>query len=378
MIPVTKSFLPPKREYEQYLDHIWESVQLTNNGPCLEQLQKELTGQLKVENLELVSNGSVALEIAIQALELEGEIITTPFTYVATANAIERMGCKPVFADIDPRTFTMDPLGIEKNITPNTSAILATHVFGNACNIEEIDRIARRHNLKVIYDGAHAFGSKYNNRSLFSYGDISTVSFHATKVFHTVEGGALITDSPELADRILKIKSHGHILNNYYCTGTNGKMSEMHAAMGLSNLPYIERLTQRRSEIYLKYRSLLAGRQLEFQELANGLDYNFAYFPVLFKSESDLLAVMKALNKREVYPRRYFYPSLNTLEYFEGNYGCPVSEEVASRILCLPLYDSLSDRDILFICSQITNALNNISNRVVENVQQYENVEITI
>lgn len=357
MIPVTKPFMPPLEEYNSFLENIWSSKQLTNNGPLLLELETKLEEALGVKHVQLITNGTTAIQVAIRALNLEGEIITTPFTYVATADAIVWANCKPVFADIDPQTFTIDPNKIEDAMTDNTAAILPVHVFGNACSTNEIREIADRYDVKLIYDAAHAFGSKMDGESLLNYGDLSMISLHATKIFHTIEGGALVTESDAVADRILKVKSFGHIKDDYFCVGTNGKMSEFQAAMGLANLPYVDKLLKARKRQHQTYKSYLRNSRLRFQQIQAGLTYNFSYFPVLFPTESLLLDAIDALKKQDVYPRRYFNPSLNCLSYFPDA-DCPVSEEVASTILCLPLFYELTKKEIGEICEIIKKVLN--------------------
>src|SRR5690606_27065948 len=241
MIPVTKPFLPKVEEYDKYLASIWERQWLTNNGPLVNEFELKLKEYLDVNHLLYVSNGTIALQIAIKALELSGEIITTPFSFVATTSSIVWEGCKPVFVDIDSETFNIDPRKIESAITPSTSAILATHVYGNPCDIDAIQKIADKYNLKVIYDAAHCFGTKYKGKSVFDYGDISTTSFHATKLFHSIEGGAVFTRCPELLKKMSFIRNFGHNgPSDFKELGLNGKNSEFHAAMGLCNLNYVD------------------------------------------------------------------------------------------------------------------------------------------
>ena len=351
-IYVTKSFMPPKDEYFNYINQIYENGQLTNQGPLLKELETKLSSYLDVENFHYVTNGTIALQIALKALGIEnGEIITTPFSYVATTSSILWEKCKPVFVDIESDNFTIDVNKIEQAITPNTKAIMAVHVFGYACNIEKIQEIADKHCLKVIYDAAHAFGSKYKGQSLLNYGDIATCSFHATKLFHTIEGGACIVRDQEISQKLDLIKRFGHNGDNHYCLGINAKQSEFNAAMGLANFPYIDEILKKREQISNLYDSKLCG-VVQRPMIQVDLVYNYSYYPIVFKSEEELLKVFEALNKEGIYPRRYFYPSLNTLSYLETYKPCPKSEDICSRIACLPLYPTLN-ADIVEKISEI-------------------------
>lgn len=343
-IYVTKSFLPPEDEYMNNVHKIFETYQLTNNGPLLQELEQKLSAYLEVLNLQCVTNGTIALQLALKALDIEnGEIITTPFSYVATTSSILWERCQPIFVDIESNNFTMDVTKIEDLITPKTKAIMPVHVFGYACNVERIEQIATKHNLKVIYDAAHAFGSKYKGKSLTSYGDISTLSFHATKLFHTIEGGACICKDKKISEKLDLHKRFGHNGDNHFCLGVNAKMSEVHAAMGLANFPYIEDIILQRKFLSDLYDNLLSGRLIRPKKQID-LDYNYAYYPVVFENEKQLLQLITALNNENIYPRRYFYPSLNTLPYLEKVQSCPISEGIASRILCLPLYYGLEEK----------------------------------
>lgn len=356
MINVTKTYLPPQEEYEQYLRRIWDSSWVTNNGPLLKELEEKLKAYFGVRHLFFASNGTVVLQLALKALNITGEVITTPFSYVATTGSALWENCKPVFADINPATCAIDPARIEEVITENTQAILATHVYGLPCDIEAIDDIARRHNLKVIYDAAHAFGTVYKGKQLLSYGDISTISFHATKLFHTIEGGAIVTEDDELARKIRLFRSFGHINDDYYSVGINAKNSEFHAAMGLCLLPRVPAFINRRREIVKLYDSLLSGAPVRRPEVPEGTEYNYSYYPIIFESEERLLAVKQALEAQQIFPRRYFYPSLNTLPYYKGA-PCPESERIAKSVLCLPLYYELEDKDVRRIAGIVLHAL---------------------
>jgi dTDP-4-amino-4,6-dideoxygalactose transaminase len=343
MINVTKTFLPPIEEYKAQVLRAYHNEWLTNRGELVSELEHKLSDFLKLDEAKIIcmSNGTIPLQIALKLLGRGGEIITTPFSYVATTAAIVWEGCLPVFIDINPDLLTIDESKIEAAITSKTTCILATHVFGNPCNIEEIQRIAQKHNLKVIYDAAHCFGVKYKGKSIFEYGDISTCSFHATKLFHTGEGGAVFCKDPELFHKMYFSHNFGHNGPlNFHGLGINGKMSELHAAMGLCVLPYLNEILYLRNSIAEEYYSQLSDSDLSIMKLRDDTEWNYSYMPVLFQEEKKLIAFLKLLNKENIYPRRYFYPSLNTIEYTHGS-KCPVSESVASRILCLPMYASL-------------------------------------
>lgn len=344
MINVTKVYLPKKEKYKKYIDEIYENGWLTNNGPLVQRLEKRLAEYLGVKNIVLVSNGTIALEIAYRTLGLKGFVITTPFSFVATTSSLVTNQLLPIFADIDLNSFNLDPINIEKLVTPNTSAILPVHVFGNACKVEEIEQIAKKHNLKVIYDAAHAFDVKYKNQSVLNYGDISTLSFHATKLFHSIEGGALIINDDELVKKARYLINFG-IKNQEEIPhlGTNAKMNEFEAAMGLCVLDDIEEIKAKRKEILENYRIKLKDL-VQFQEQNENAIENYSYFPIVFKSEDELLKVQKALNDKQINPRRYFYPSLDTLTYIEPKQECKISRDISERILCLPIYAELESK----------------------------------
>lgn len=353
MINVTKPFLPPKEEYEKYLQGIWQRGWLTNNGPLVNELEEKLKNYLKVENLLYLTNGTIALQLAIKALDLKGEIITTPFSYVATTSSIVWENCTPVFADIDPKTLNIDPKKIEEAISPNTSAIIATHVYGNPCDVDAIKKIADKHNIKVIYDAAHAFGSTYNNISLYAYGDISTASFHSTKLFHTIEGGAVFANDLEVFERLSYMRNFGHDgPESFKGLGINGKNSEFHAAMGLVNLKYIKEISNSRINQAEFYDNGLTGLPIKTPEVLPNAIPNRSYYPIIFDSEKTLLKVMQALNSHWIYPRRYFYPSLTELPYVEYSETFH-SNDISKRVLCLPMYHSLSMEEIDLVISVI-------------------------
>ena len=353
MINVTKTFLPPIEDYTRYLQKIWESNQLTNNGPLVQELEEKLKNLLEVKHLFFVSNGTIAEQISIKALGLQGEVITTPFSYVATTSSIVWENCQPIFVDIDPQTLCIDPQKIKKAITKNTTGIVATHVFGIPCAVELIGEISEKYDLKVIYDAAHTFGCRYKGKSLVSYGKVSTLSFHATKLFHTVEGGAIITNDTEIAHRLSYMRNFGHKdQESFWGLGINGKNSEFHAAMGLCNLLYINQIINSRKEVSAWYDEYLHETELVRPVIPEGTDYNFAYYPVIFKSEKKLIQIRDNLNANQIFPRRYFYPSLNTLPY-NINQSTPISESISIRILCLPLYPSLNKDQIKSITNII-------------------------
>ncbi len=352
-ITVTKPYLPPKDEFLKYVSDIFDRGILTNQGPNVRELESKLSAFLGAENFHYVTNGTIALQLALKALGIEdGEVVTTPFSYVATTSSILWERCTPVFVDIEPDNFTIDPTKIEAAITPKTKAIMPVHVFGYACDVDAIQKIADKHGLKVIYDAAHAFASEYKGKSLATYGDISTLSFHATKLFHTIEGGACIVKDKAVSDKLELIKRFGHHGDTHYMLGVNAKQDEFNAAMGLVNFEHLKEIVAVRKHICELYDSLLNGR-LQRPKPQNGLEYNYAYYPVVFESEKELLAAFDRLAKIDVFPRRYFYPSLNKLPYLTAHYACPVSEDITTRIACLPLYVGLSDANVERICGEI-------------------------
>ena len=360
MINVTKTYLPDKEKYKKYIDEIYENCWVTNNGPLVQKLEKKLAKYLGVKNIVLVANGTVALEIAYRILELKGFAITTPFSFVATTSSLVTNQLLPIFADINPKSLNIDPKKIEKQITKNTSAIVATHVFGNPCDVEAIEEIAKKYKLKVVYDGAHTFGINYKNKNIANYGDITTLSFHATKLFHTIEGGALIINDDELVQKARYLINFG-IKNQEEIPhlGTNAKMNEFEAAMGLCVLDDIEAIKSSRKGVYETYKKELDGI-VQFQEQNENSTQNYSYFPVVFKSEEQLLKVQKALNEKEIFPRRYFYPSLDTLTYIEPKQECEISRDISKRILCLPIYAEL-EKDVQdIIISTIKDMLSKI------------------
>ncbi|MCB0750703.1 MAG: DegT/DnrJ/EryC1/StrS family aminotransferase [Ignavibacteriae bacterium] len=340
MINVTKTYLPNKNKLISYIDEIYKNGWITNNGPLVNELERRLARYLGVKNIVLVSNGTVALEIAYRLLKLEGELITTPFSFVATTSSIVSNGLKPIFADIDSKTFNLDPQNIEDKISSNTSAIVPVHVFGNACEVERIDEISKTHKLKVIYDAAHAFGLNYKGESLLNFGDVSTLSFHATKLFHTIEGGALIINDDRLVEDARFLINFGiDGPDSVKALGTNAKMNEFEAAMGLCVLEDIDKILEKRKIVYEVYFKELSNF-VELQTINSNCSQNYAYFAILLESEKQALKVQKALNDNNIFPRRYFHPSLDTLPYVE-NQMMQTSRDISSRILCLPMFEDL-------------------------------------
>lgn len=351
---VTKPFLPPLDEYNDYLEQIWESGILTHNGPMVQELEKNLKGKMNIDYISCLSNGTMALQLAIKALDLEGEIITTPFTFVATTSSIIWEKCAPVFVDINKETFNIDEEKIEEKITDKTVAILGVHVFSNPCNIEKIDEIAENYNLKVIYDAAHSAFVNYKGKPLVEAGDISAISFHATKLFNTIEGGACVTNDRVIDKKIKELRFFGFDSNKAIVReGTNAKMNEIQAAMGLSVLKYIDKILKTRQEKHERYVKRLNNiNWITFQKIDEE-SYNYSYMPVVFNTEKRLLEVLEKLNENNVFPRRYFYPSLDQVEVLNNNSNCENSKELAKRILCLPLYHDLKNMEIDKICEII-------------------------
>ena len=358
MINVTQPFLPPAEEYFEYIKSIWERKWLTNNGPLVNELELRLKEYLGLNHLLFLTNGTIALQIAIKTLELKGEIITTPFSYVATTSSIVWEGCEPVFVDIDPLSLNIDPLKIEAAITPSTCAILATHVYGNPCDIDAIDVIAKKHKLKVVYDAAHCFGTLYKNRSVFSYGDIVTTSFHATKVFHTTEGGAVFTNDAELLKKMAFLRNFGHFGDEFASIGINGKNSEFHAAMGLCNLKYINDILKSRADSCAIYDEKLSSLRVQKVVIYENTKWNHAYYPIVFESERQVLKSIEILNGNWIYPRRYFYPTLSKVNYVKPQ-ETAIADDISKRVLCLPLYHGMKEEDITFIARLLLRAQNN-------------------
>lgn len=342
--------LAPQAEVDELLKGVWESGIMTHNGPLVQRFEKEVADYLNVPRMVACTNGTLALQVAIKALGLHGEIITTPFTFIATVSSIMWEHCTPVFVDIDPETFNIDPSKIEEKITSHTVAIMPVHVFGNSCDVEAIDAIAAKHGLKVIYDACHSFGVKYKGKSVFEYGDIAVTSFHATKMLNTAEGGGCFTQNMELDEKMRRIRffgfeNHADIVED----GFNGKMTEVNAAVGIANLKYMDDALADRKKKYMLYKELLqCGCDLRFQKVEDD-SCNYSYFPVVFPDEQTTLRIMEHLCANQVFPRRYFYPSVNTFNRLVPYVPMPLSENLASRILCLPLYKGLKKEDVVKI-----------------------------
>ena len=347
MIPVTSAVLPPLQEYVKYLEELWESRWLTNNGTLLQTLERRLEEALEVEHVVVVSNGTLALQLAVRALGLHGEVVTTPFSYVATASSLVWEGCRPVFADIEPDALTLDPVRADEAVTSATTGILATHVYGLPCDVERLTEVATRRGLRLLYDAAHAFGVRYRGRSLLVWGDACTLSFHATKLFHTVEGGAVVTADGNLADTVRRLRNFGHTSpESFEEPGINAKTSEFHAAMGLCLLPRVPDYIRQRQVACERYDARLQGAAGVRRPLPRpGTELNFAYYPVLLASEARLLAVMQALQDGGIAARRYFYPSLADLPYAQPSH-VPIARDAASRVLCLPLWAGVEDEAV--------------------------------
>jgi dTDP-4-amino-4,6-dideoxygalactose transaminase len=346
-IRVTKSFLPPFEEFEHRIKKLWDSGHLTNHGTNILELEDGLRKHLEQEHLWAVANGTLALQIAFKALDLQGEVITTPFSYVATVSSLVWEGLTPVFVDINTQDFCIDPSKIEAEITDNTSAILATHVYGHPCDVEAIEKIANKHNLKVIYDAAHAFGIEINGKSILDYGDVSTLSFHATKVFHSAEGGAVVTPHADVSHKMMYLRNFGHNgEEEFWGLGVNAKVSEFHAAMGNCVLPYMGQITAERKRVIERYDAELANLNQAYRfRVDKTVTFNYSYYPFLIESEELLLQLRDALNAEDIHPRRYFYPSLNKLPYLPKT-EMPIAEDVSRRMLCLPLYTQLTNDEI--------------------------------
>ncbi|MGF7119229.1 DegT/DnrJ/EryC1/StrS family aminotransferase [Methanobacterium oryzae] len=361
-INVTKVDLPPLDEYIMYLKEIWSNGWITNNGKFVQLLEKELEKYLNVKNLLIVSNGTLALQIALKSLEINGEVITTPLTFAATTNAIIWENLTPVFADIDSKTYNIDPRDIEKKINNNTSAILAVHVYGNPCYVDEIKEIADDNNLKLIYDAAHAFGVEYKDKSVLDYGDISTISFHATKIFNTVEGGAIIVKDKNLIKKIKLLRNHGiKSEEQVVLPGTNAKMNELQAAIGLCNLKDVNNNIMLRKNIYSYYKEKLGDlKGLKFQKISAS-SYNYSYMPVCFQNSIDRDKVYSELYKNGINSRKYFYPLTVDFDYFKNKdhaeYNLKTASDVVNKILCLPIYPNLNITEINRIIAIIERTL---------------------
>lgn len=341
MTYVTKIYMPDKEKFKAYIDGIYESGWLTNNGPLVQELEKKLEKYLGVKNLLCVSSGTDALQLAYRILEMDGEVITTPFSFVATTSAIAVEGLTPVFADIDQDSYNIDPRNIENAINDRTCAIAPCHVFGNACQIDEIDKIAREHDLKIVYDASHAFDVKYKGKHILNYGDISIISFHATKMFQTIEGGAIIIKDNALYEKAKIVRNHGsNGPDSVAMMGVNAKMNEVEAAMGLCMLDEEDIIQKERKESHDFYTHQLED-YVQFQKKNEDATQSYSYFPVVFKSEDEMNKVREALLKKDIAARQYFKPSLDTLPYVEQRKVMTRSRDIASRILVIPMHSGV-------------------------------------
>lgn len=358
---VTRSSMPPIDEYFNEIRDIWDTHWLTNMGIKHKTFQKMLKDYMKVSNIELLVNGHMALEMTLQAMNLHGEVITTPFTFASTTHAIVRNGLEPVFCDIDADDYTIDDTKIESLITDRTCAIMPVHVYGHVCHVEAIEKIAKKYSLKVIYDAAHTFGETYKGRSVADYGDASCLSFHATKVFHSIEGGAVCYHDKELGEAIYNLKNFGiHGPERVEAVGANAKMNEFAAAMGICNLRHVDKEIEKRKAVAERYRAHLDGIEgIKLSPMQDWLVSNYAYFPVVFE-ENEFGAtrneVFDALARENIMARKYFYPLTNTFECFHGKYDVddtPVARHIANRVLTLPLYAELKFSEADRICNVI-------------------------
>ncbi len=360
-ILVTRSSMPELDEFVNEIKEMWDTHWLTNMGPKHRQFQAALCEYMGVENIDLFTNGHMAIELTLQAMNLQGEVITTPFTFASTTHAIVRNGLTPVFCDIDPVTYTIDVEKMERLITDRTCAILPVHVYGNVCNVEEIERIAKKYELKVIYDACHTFGETYKGRSIGAYGDASCFSFHATKVFNSIEGGAVTFKDKRLGDTLYELKNFGiHGPEEVSAVGANAKMNEFCAAMGLCNLRHLDAEIEKRRKVAERYQSHLEGIEgLQLNAVQPGLKRNYAYYPVVFEENAfgaSRAEVFAALAGQGIVARKYFYPLTNTFSAFHGKYNVletPVALHVSKRVLTLPIYADLALEDVDRICDII-------------------------
>lgn len=350
---VTKSFLPPLSEYISYLKKIWKSGVLTNDGPMIKEFEQKFASYSGSKNVMAVGNGTLALQLAIRALDLKGEIITTPFSFVATSSSIIWENCKPVFADIDHETLNINPDEIRKKINKKTAGVLAVHVYGSPCDVDEIGNISKKHNIPVIYDACHTLGVKFKGKSLFRYGDISVTSLHATKIINTAEGGVLFTENNKTAEKIRLLRNFGYRDYKIHTLGINAKMSELNAALGIASFMHINEIYIKRKNAFNYYRMLLKNNgEIRYQKF-NGVQ-NFAYYPVIFNKEKIKKAVIKELNSHNIFPREYFSPSLEYV--YDKKITCPIAYDISKRILCLPLSSYTKNSEILRI-TKIINAI---------------------
>ena len=361
-ICVTKTRLPEPKIFSRLCKDIFQSAWLTNNGQCVQELERALTKYLGVSHVLACSNGTIALMLAIQCAGLAGKkVAVTPYTYVATLSALLWLHCIPVFVDIEPDTLCLSPALLRKRFQeePDIAGVLPVHIYGLSCDVESLDAICREYGAVLIYDAAQAFGSRYHGKNLLDHGDYSICSFHATKIFHTAEGGCIVSHTADAHKALSLARAFGHINDTHYSLGINGKMSELHAAMGLSLLPGTDTEIERRKEVHAIYDAALEGLPLKRPTIRKGLDWNNAYYPVLLPDEDCRVHVERELVVRNIYPRRYFYPALNTLPYLEQSWriACPVAERTAQRVLCLPMFGGLERASVKNIATIIGSAL---------------------
>jgi len=365
MINVTKSDLPSLEKYTEYLEKIWSTRWLTNDGEFVQLLEKRLEEYLKVKNLVLVTNGTLAIQLALKALDIKGEIITTPFTFSATTNVILWEGFTPIFADIDAETFNINPKDIERQITDKTSAILAVHVYGNPCYVEELQKIADKYDLKLIYDAAHAFGVEYKNQSVLNYGDLSTLSFHATKIFHTIEGGAIIANDDKIIEKLKLLRNFGiKAEEEVILPGINAKMNELQSAYGILQLKHVKENIQKRWHIAEIYKDKLSDvKGIKTLSVHPAIEYNYSYYPVFVdekkygKNRDELYNYLKENN---IYSRRYFYPLVSDCPTYRGlesasKDNLPIAHKIAEQVICIPIYPELEIENVHRIIELIRN-----------------------
>lgn len=363
-IYVTKTILPELESFSRRCRDIFQRAWITNNGQCVQEFEHALTEYLGVSHVLACNNGTTALMLAIQCAGLAGKkVAVTPYTYVATLSALLWLHCTPVFVDIEPDTLCLSPELLRQRFQkePDIAGVLPVHIYGLACDVESLGAICREYGAVLIYDAAQAFGSRYQGKSLLDYGDYSICSFHATKIFHTAEGGCIISHNADAHNVLSLARAFGHINDTHYILGINGKMSELHAAMGLSLLPGTDAEIARRRHLHAMYDAALAELCLVRPVHREGLEHNHAYYPVLFPDEASLLRAQRVFNEQDVYPRRYFYPALNTLPYLKAEWRspCPVAEQAAQRALCLPVYGALSPEDATTVAALLTRACRN-------------------
>lgn len=344
-VHVTKAIVPDPVEYTAYITRILSTRHLTNSGIYATELEGKLRDFLGVPYLSLCTNGTLSLQLALRAAGLAGkEVVTTPFSYVASVSALLWEGCTPVFADVDEETLCLDPGVLEQVCTDTTAGVLPVHIYGNICDVDGIGAVAGRRGLSVVYDGAQALGSRYCGKSALAYGDFTTASLHATKIFHTVEGGCVISNSPEAENRLKLLRAFGHVGDEHYCLGINAKITEPHAAMGLCLLGRVEENIAGRKRVSAVYDACFPAQGLRKPGMRAGLEHNHAYYPVIFDTEAAMGRALRRMNEANIFPRRYFFPALNTLPYLANRQSCPVAESVAVRVLSLPLYGELEER----------------------------------